>query len=103
MLAIACLAYFGFYREGCICPIGSIQNVAVALVDPDYAVPYFVIGIFLLPLAAALFFGRVFCGGVCALGAVQERELALLARALKSDEHAEAVAAVREKREPRFR
>ena len=28
------------YREGCVCPIGSIQNVAVALVDPAYAVPY---------------------------------------------------------------
>jgi polyferredoxin len=71
-LAVACLAYFGFYREGCICPIGAIQNVSTALVDPDYAVPYFVIGIFMLPLVAALFFGRVFCGGVCALGAIQE-------------------------------
>jgi NosR/NirI family nitrous oxide reductase transcriptional regulator len=71
-LTIACLAYFGFYREGCICPIGSIQNVAVALVDPAYAVPYFVIATFMLPLVAALFFGRVFCSGVCALGAIQE-------------------------------
>ena len=72
VLAVVCLAYFGFVREGCICPIGSIQNVAVALVDPGYAVPYFVIGVFMLPLVAALFFGRVFCSGVCALGAIQE-------------------------------
>ncbi len=71
-LTLACLAYFGFYREGCICPIGSIQNVALALVEPDYGIPYFVIGIFMLPLVAALFFGRVFCSGVCALGAIQE-------------------------------
>jgi len=71
-LTAVCLAYFGFFREGCICPIGSIQNVTVALVDPLYAVPYFVIAIFLLPLVAALFFGRVFCSGVCALGAIQE-------------------------------
>ena len=71
-LTVACVAYFGFYREGCVCPIGSIQNVAVALVDPGYAVPYFVIAIFLLPLIAALFFGRVFCSGVCPLGAIQE-------------------------------
>jgi NAD-dependent dihydropyrimidine dehydrogenase PreA subunit len=71
-LTVACVAYFGFYREGCICPIGSIQNVAVAIVDPTYAVPYFVIAIFVLPLFAALFFGRVFCSGVCALGAIQE-------------------------------
>lgn len=71
-LTLGCLAYFGFYREGCVCPIGSIQNVAVGLADPGYVVPYFVIGIFVLPLAAALFFGRVFCGGVCPLGAIQE-------------------------------
>ena len=38
-VSVVCLAYFGFYREGCICPIGAIQNVAVALVDPHYAVP----------------------------------------------------------------
>ena len=72
ILAIACLVYFGFVREGCICPIGSIQNVTTALVDPNYAIPYFVIGVFMLPLVAALFFGRVFCSGVCALGSIQE-------------------------------
>jgi len=71
-VSVVCLAYFGFYREGCVCPIGSIQNVAVALVDPSYSVPYFVIATFVLPLVAALFFGRVFCSGVCALGAIQE-------------------------------
>jgi len=71
-LTVACVAYFGFFREGCICPIGSIQNVAVSIVDAAYAVPYFVIAIFVLPLFAALLFGRVFCSGVCALGAIQE-------------------------------
>ena len=72
ILAIACLVYFGFVRDGCICPIGSIQNVTTAMVDPSYAIPYFVIGIFMLPMVAALFFGRVFCSGVCALGSIQE-------------------------------
>jgi polyferredoxin len=72
LLTAACVAYFGFYREGCICAIGSIQNVTVAIVDPAHAVPYYVIAIFVLPLAAALFFGRVFCAGVCPLGAIQE-------------------------------
>ena len=71
-VTVACVGYFGFYREGCVCPIGSIQNVAVALVDPAYAVPYHVIAVFVLPLVAALFFGRVFCAGVCPLGAIQE-------------------------------
>ena len=71
-LAIFSLAYFGFYREGCVCPIGSLQNVAVALTDPKYSIPMVVIATFFLPLFVALFFGRAFCGGVCALGAMQE-------------------------------
>jgi ferredoxin len=71
-LTAVSLAYFGFYREGCVCPIGSIQNVSVAIADAAYAVPYHVIAVFVLPLVAALFFGRVFCAGVCPLGAIQE-------------------------------
>lgn len=71
-LAVGSVAYFGFYREGCVCPIGSIQNVAVALTDPHYSIPMVVTATFFLPLVTALFFGRAFCGGVCALGAIQE-------------------------------
>lgn len=71
-VSVFCLAYFGFYREGCICPVGATQNVAVALVDWRYAVPHYVVATFVLPLAAALLFGRVFCSGVCPLGAIQE-------------------------------
>ncbi|MBP7935799.1 MAG: 4Fe-4S binding protein [Phycisphaerae bacterium] len=72
VLAIGSLAYFGFYRDGCVCPIGAIQNVAVALVDHSYAVPLVVVIFFFLPLVAALLFGRVFCGGVCPLGAIAD-------------------------------
>jgi len=72
LLTIICLLYFGAYREGCICPIGAIQNVVVALTDPAYAISYFAIVFFLLPLLLAVLFGRVFCGGVCPLGAIQE-------------------------------
>jgi len=71
-LTIGCLLYFGFYRKGCVCPIGAIQNVALALSDPDYAIPVVVIAFFFLPLILALLFGRVFCGGVCPLGAIQD-------------------------------
>ncbi len=72
LLSIGALGYFGFYRRGCICPIGAIQNVTLALVDPNYIVSIGVIAFFFLPLAAALLFGRVFCGGVCPLGAIQD-------------------------------
>ncbi|GMU81774.1 MAG: hypothetical protein AMXMBFR47_16450 [Planctomycetota bacterium] len=75
ILSLAALAYFGFYREGCVCPIGAIQNVAVAFTEPRYAIPLVVIAIFVLPLILSLFFGRVFCGSVCPLGAMQELSL----------------------------
>lgn len=71
-LTVGCLLYFGLYREGCVCPIGAIQNVVVALTDSSYAIPYVVIAFFFLPLVIALLYGRVFCGGVCPLGAIQD-------------------------------
>lgn len=72
LLSVAALLWLGFWRKGCVCPIGAIQNVALALFDPGYAVPLSVMAFFALPLLAALFFGRTFCAAVCPLGAVQE-------------------------------
>jgi len=66
------IAYFGFFRHGCGCPVGSIQNVALAIGQPQYALPIVVAAFFLLPLVAALFVGRAFCAGVCPLGAAQD-------------------------------
>ena len=66
------IAYFGFFRKGCICPVGSIQNVALALFDPSYALPLTVVIFFALPLVTALFIGRSFCAAVCPLGAIQD-------------------------------
>ncbi len=71
-LMIFSLAYFGFYKQGCVCPIGSIQNVAFSLFNPSYAVPVTVLIFFMLPLIFAALFGRVFCSSVCALGAIQD-------------------------------
>jgi len=66
------LLYFGFYREGCICSIGAIQNIVLAVVDPTYAIPLTALLFFLLPLIFALFVGRIFCAGACPLGAIQD-------------------------------
>ena len=71
-LSIFSLLYFGFYREGCICAIGSVQNVALALFNPSYAVPLTVLVFFIAPLLVALFFGRAFCAAVCPHGALQD-------------------------------
>jgi polyferredoxin len=71
-LSIFSLLYFGFWRKGCVCAIGSVQNVALALFDPGYAVPVGVTAFFVLPLLVALFAGRAFCAGVCPHGALQD-------------------------------
>ena len=71
-LSLFSLAYFGFWRKGCICSIGSVQNIALALFDPAYAVPATVLAFFLAPLVLALFFGRSFCAAVCPHGALQD-------------------------------
>jgi ferredoxin len=72
ILSVGSVLYFGFYREGCVCPIGSIQNVALGLAGTGYVVPLGVILLFLLPLLFSLVVGRVFCASVCPLGAAQE-------------------------------
>ncbi len=71
-LSIFSLAYFGFYREGCICAIGTIQNLALGIFDRGYAIPITVLVFFLAPLVVALFGGRAFCAGVCPHGALQD-------------------------------
>ena len=72
VLMLFTLAYFGFYRGGCVCPIGAIQHVVSALFHTGYLIPVTVLLFFVLPLIFALFVGRVFCSSVCPIGAVQD-------------------------------
>jgi NosR/NirI family transcriptional regulator, nitrous oxide reductase regulator len=71
-MSVFSLAYFGFYRQGCICSIGSVQNISLALFNDNYAMPLSALLFFIIPLIFALLYGRVFCAGVCPLGAIQE-------------------------------
>ena len=71
-MSLFSLAYFGFYREGCVCAIGSIQNVTLALFDTSYIIPLSALIFFVTPLVYTLFFGRTFCAGVCPFGAMQD-------------------------------
>lgn len=66
------LVYFGFYRNGCICSVGALQNVGLSLFDANYSIPFTVLAFFAIPLIIALFFGRIFCGSACPLGVIQD-------------------------------
>ncbi|MGQ7869544.1 4Fe-4S binding protein [Sunxiuqinia sp. sy24] len=70
--SVFALLYFGFFREGCICAIGAIQNITLALFDPTYVLPFSALAFFVIPLVVTLFYGRTFCAGVCPLGAIQD-------------------------------
>ncbi|MGQ9610063.1 MAG: 4Fe-4S binding protein [bacterium] len=72
VMGIFSLIYFGFWRKGCVCSIGAIQNVTLALFDNSYTIPITAIAFFILPLISTLLFGRTFCASVCPLGAIQD-------------------------------
>jgi ferredoxin len=72
LTSVISVAYFGFFRYGCVCSIGAVQNVALSLTSASYTIPLFVLLMFILPIVFTLFFGRVFCAGVCPFGALQD-------------------------------
>ena len=72
LLAVASVVVLGFLMNGCPCPVGMFQNIVDAFVQPTTLLPWTVLILFTVPLLIALFFGRVFCSGVCPFGAVQE-------------------------------
>lgn len=69
-LSIIGLLYFGIFRGGCICPVGATTNFILGLARPEMIGKLTAI-LFLLPLLAAFFAGRVFCTSACPLGAIQ--------------------------------
>ncbi len=75
--SLVAIAWFGFWRKGCVCPIGAIQNAALGLADPAFAVPATVIVMLVFPLIVTVLFGRTYCAAVCPHGALQD--LVLLA------------------------
>ncbi|NDP21949.1 MAG: 4Fe-4S binding protein [Paludibacter sp.] len=70
--SIFSIIYFGIIRLGCVCSIGSIQNVTMSFFQSDFVIPLTIVAFFVLPLIFTLFFGRTFCAGVCFMGAAQD-------------------------------
>jgi len=71
-LSVCSVVLLGFLLWGCPCPVGMFQNIVQAFITPAATISWTVILLFILPLLAALFWGRIFCSSVCPLGAVQE-------------------------------
>lgn len=66
----ASVALLGFYKGACPCPIQSLQYSLLNFLGHDYKWQTLVYLLGLLPITYV--FGRVFCGWICHLGAVQE-------------------------------
>jgi len=67
---LAGLAVIGFYKSGCPCMLSSFQETILAItgVDTDWRKLVWFLG--LIPVT--YIFGRVWCGWICHLGALQE-------------------------------
>ncbi|HOH30262.1 MAG TPA: hypothetical protein PLC40_11340, partial [Candidatus Hydrogenedentes bacterium] len=53
-LSLVSLVYFGFYRQGCVCSVGSVQNVLNAFIGTGEVLTLTVALFFLIPLVTAL-------------------------------------------------
>jgi len=67
---LSSLVYLGFYSGGCPCMVSSFQNFVLLLLGEPMQWLSLVWILGLLPIT--YFFGKVWCGWVCHLGAFQE-------------------------------
>src|SRR5574344_30293 len=70
LFLLAGVAWFGFYRGGCTCMISSFQDLILGIGRWQFA---WINLIWMLVLIVATYlFGRVWCGWLCHLGAIQD-------------------------------
>lgn len=67
---LSSVAILGFYHGSCPCPVGGFQEAALFLFGKNGHLPWIWWFAALLPVTYV--FGRVWCGWVCQLGALQE-------------------------------
>ncbi|MBK7712040.1 MAG: hypothetical protein IPJ37_14540 [Bacteroidales bacterium] len=73
-MSVFSLAYFGSYRQGCICSVGSVQNVSLALFNDIYTIPLSALLFFLIPSACSCLWQGFPCRGMSARGDSGARE-----------------------------
>lgn len=71
LFLVASLVMFGFYMGGCPCPVAGFQESILYALHAHTFIKVTAI-VFLLLLPVTYFFGKVWCGWVCHLGAAQE-------------------------------
>ncbi len=67
---VSSVAILGFYRGACPCPVNGFQEMILFI--PGITVHAFPILFFFLLVPITYFMGKVWCGWVCHLGALQE-------------------------------
>ncbi len=64
------MIYLGFFLGLCPCTLGSLQNAILHTTEVKTYMANFVL--LAIPVGSTLFWGRLFCGWVCPMGAVQQ-------------------------------
>lgn len=70
LFLLGSVVFFGVYRGTCPCMISSFENFVLTIVGAEFVWYHLLWFIGLIPIT--YLFGRVFCGWVCHLGALQE-------------------------------
>src|SRR3989339_599041 len=70
LFLLSTLAYFGFYKGGCPCMIMSMENTLLLFLGKSIAWITIIWFLSLIPLT--YYFGKIWCGWLCHLGALQE-------------------------------
>lgn len=70
LFLVASIVYLGFFRGACPCMISSFENAFLLMVGAEVTKVSLLWFLVLIP--ATFFFGKIWCGWLCHLGALQE-------------------------------
>ncbi len=69
-IMLTSLSLLGFYYGGCICTVGALQNISAGITTGQ--INAILLIILAITILSAFFFGKIFCGYVCPIGALQD-------------------------------